>query len=130
MIFLIIITLEIDIRKKNKSAADKIVKKINSYGAKLERSHKRVLEALEALKAEEHTGDTANKLDKIESEINFYREDLEKKISRDTKEHNELIKLDMWDDLEKNVIQNLKRDIKGWLALDKKLIELEEKLVD
>ena len=118
-----------DIIKKNKGAADKIIKRVESYGVKLERIHRRVFEALEALKTEGHKGDVANKLQKIENEINYYREDFENKTSRDTRELEELINLQMWDEVVEYVINNLKQDIKTWLALDKKLIELEEEII-
>lgn len=121
--------LKEDIRKRNKTAAAKIAKKIESYEFRLERSHKRVLEYLKALKAEDLVEDAAKRLDKIEEDINFYREDLLEVASRDDEKLREFAEQEKWDELAENVIKNLKRDIEGWLALDKKLIEFEKKLI-
>ena len=122
--------LKEDIKKKNFTDAHRIAKKLEGYESKLERFHNRVLDSLEILKSEGLTGDAAQKLDEIENDINLFREDIQKGISINDGKIETLINQNNWDELENYVIENLKQDIKTWLALDKKLIKLEEEIVD
>lgn len=121
--------LKEDIKKKNFTDAHRIATKLEGYESKLERFHNRVLDSLDILKSEGLNGDTAQKLDEIENDINLFREDIQKGISINDGTIEALISQNDWDELANYVIENLKQDIKTWLALDKKLIELEEEII-
>jgi hypothetical protein len=121
--------LKQDILRKDFSDAHRIARKIESYELKLERFHNRVLDSIEILKEENLSKDTAEKLDKIENDIKLFRENLHEEISKKDGKIENLMTQNNWDELANYVIENLKEDIKIWIALDKKLIELEEELV-
>lgn len=114
---------------KDKTELERLERRIENHQARLERYHKRVLETIKALKKEGLVGDIAIKLDEIEDEIDFYRADLSKRISKDHDKFKRYIEGGRWDELGESVIENLQNDVQIWLELDQKLINLEEKLI-
>ena len=121
--------LKEDIKKKNIADAHRIAKKLEGYESKLENIHNRVLDSLKVLKSSDLNEDNAKYLDEIENDINLFLKDIKKGISIDDGKIEALVNQDDWDELTEYIIENLKQDIKTWLDLDKKLIELEKKLV-
>lgn len=117
------------VRQKDKTALDRLERRIELHQERLERYHKRVLETIKALKKEGLVGDIAVKLDEIEDEIDFYRTDLSKRISKDHDKFKKYIEEERWNELGQSVIENLQNDIQLWLDLDQKLITLEKKLI-
>ena len=117
------------VRQKDKNALDRLERRIELHQARLQRYHKRVLKTIKALKKEGLVGDIAAKLDEIEDEIDFYRTDLLKRISKDHNKFKRYIEEERWDELGESVIENLQNDIQLWLDLDQKLIDLEEKFI-
>lgn len=115
--------------QKDKAALDRLERRIESHESRLERYHKRVLETIKALKKEKFTRDIAIVLEEIENEIDFYKEDLSKRISNGHMKFKRYVEEERWDELGENIIEELQKDIQIWLALDQKLIGLEEKLI-
>ncbi len=117
------------VRQKDKTALDRLERRIENHESRLERYHKRVLETIKALKKEKFTRDIAIMLEEIENEIGFYKEDLSKRISNGDKKFKRYVEEERWDELGESIIEELQNDIQIWFALDQKLIGLEEKLI-
>jgi L-rhamnose mutarotase len=117
------------VRQKDKTALDRLERRIENHESRLERYHKRVLETIKALKKEKFTRDIAIVLEEIENEIGFYKEDLSKRISNGHKKFKRYVEEERWDELGESIIEELQNDIQIWFTLDQKLIGLEEKLI-
>jgi len=121
--------LKHEITQRNRSVANKLANKIRGFESKVERIHTRILETLEAIKAEGLELKDEKKLGQIEEDINTFKDDLKNRVSGYKSELNEYINQERWDELECCIIDNLKQDIKDWLSLDKKLIEFEQEII-
>lgn len=117
------------VRSRNAKATERIATRIQRYEMRLERTHRRVLRNLEDLKSDDLDHRTLESIQRIEDDIGFYLEDINDMASRDEERIVELVDEESWEELEQFVIENLKRDIRRLLEIDKALLEVEDHLL-
>jgi hypothetical protein len=113
------------VRERNKTAAAKIVNRIQRYEDRLERVHQRVLDNLEDLRRDNLPENGLERIQGIEVDVGYFMEDFRTMASRDEARLKEMVEDEMWEDLERYAIRCLKRDITRWLEIDRTLIDLE-----
>jgi hypothetical protein len=117
--------LKVNVKKKNHKAGEKLAHRMAVYEPRLEKAHKRVLNILEYL--ENMQPELYEQVNKIEVDIEIFRADVIKELSRFKGKLTRLFNKKDWEKLVNEVIIRLERDIRGWDVLDKKMSKLLEK---
>lgn len=127
--------LEQAIKDKDKVSVKRILRLISRYEIRLERYHKRVLDAIKSLGERGLIPEYKDRLDKVERDIKNFQAVLIKYLSRDGSLKDISVSLgflvdqDKWSELNSSFLR-IRRAIKAWILLDRRLLDFENELYE
>lgn len=116
--------LQTAIKEKDRKTTSKIAKLMGRYERRLNQYHTRVLDSIQVLKEMKLPKKHITKILKIEEEIHVFESTLKKELSTYIGDLHNAVENGKWSEI-KAISYEVEAAIKGWIALDKKLVEFE-----
>jgi hypothetical protein len=117
------------LKKRDLTEVHLFEERVEDYEKRLERQHRRTLEHLRSLRGILLNEDDMVTLRDLEEQISAFRWELAHDIIRTKQTFERLVERGAWEDIDYGFIDRLEEDIEAWLAIDRRLMDFEEKMI-